>query len=181
MGLGNPGPEHRGSRHNLGFEVVDQLARAHGIAFTRKVYRSAVGRGLIAGAPVALAKPLTFMNLCGEAVRDLCVAYGAKLEELIVIHDDLDLELGCLRIKLGGGDGGHRGMRSILEELGRDEFIRVRIGIGRPPEGVDPTEHVLAAFEAAERVAADAAVSRAAEAVPVILEAGYLAAMNRFN
>lgn len=181
VGLGNPGRSYAGTRHNLGFEVVDALAAEHKIPVRTEEGWTLLGRGAIDGHPVILAKPQTYVNLSGIAVVDLCKHYGVNPRDLIVIHDDLDLPVGALRIRTRGGHGGHKGIQSILESLGTDLFIRVKIGIGRPPKGVDPADYVLSPIPPEEAPLLQEAVHRAAEAVTVILTRGVEAAMNRFN
>jgi peptidyl-tRNA hydrolase, PTH1 family len=169
VGLGNPGRSYERSRHNAGYLVADELARRHGGYWRakRKAEAAPVSLGL---RDATLLKPTTFMNNSGAALA----GYGA--EGLIVVHDDLDLEAGTVRVKVGGGAGGHRGLRSIIQRLG-DDFIRVRIGIGRPPIGVTVTDYVLGRMDAATRYA----IPRAADAVEAVLQDGPEAAMNRFN
>jgi PTH1 family peptidyl-tRNA hydrolase len=181
VGLGNPGRAYVGTRHNLGFEVVDALAVENKIPVRTEEGWAILGRGKIDGCPVILAKPQTYVNLSGIAVADLCGRYGIHPPDLIVIHDDLDLPVGVIRIRARGGHGGHKGVQSILESLGTDLFTRVKIGIGRPPEGTDPADYVLSPIPADEAPLLQEAVRRAAEAVEVILTRGVAEAMNRFN
>jgi peptidyl-tRNA hydrolase, PTH1 family len=169
VGLGNPGRSYERTRHNVGYLVADELARRHGGTWRKKKKAEA--------APVSfgfkkamLLKPTTFMNISGSALA------GYKADDLIVVHDDLDLEAGTVRVKVGGGAGGHNGLRSIIQNLG-PEFARVRIGIGRPPVGITVTDYVLSRMDAVVRDA----VPRAADAVESVLEEGPEAAMNRFN
>lgn len=181
VGLGNPGAEYEASRHNVGFRAVEALAGRAGAALTHRRYRSLFARGVFHGEEILLVKPLTFMNDCGSAVRAWQQALGVESPRIIVIHDDLDMPSSQLRIKSGGGHGGHRGVRSILEALGSADFLRVKVGIGRPRPGRDPVEHVLGPFEEAERGKIKKAVERAADAVEFLLQEGLEAAMNRFN
>jgi PTH1 family peptidyl-tRNA hydrolase len=167
VGLGNPGRSYERTRHNVGYLVADELARRHGGSWRRKKKTEAAPVGL---EDATLVKPTTFMNNSGSALA------GYRAEDLIVVHDDLDLEAGTVRVKVGGGAGGHNGLRSIIEHLG-PEFVRVRVGIGRPPMGVTVTDYVLSRMDAAVRDA----VSRAADAVEAVVEEGPEAAMNRFN
>ena len=178
VGLGNPGAAYRKHRHNAGFQVVDLLAREAGIRMWRRTCRSRVGRGEILGRPVVLAQPQTFMNRSGEAVALLLGRYRADPAGLIVVHDDLDLEPGRIKIKQGGGHGGHNGLRSIVERCGPD-FVRVRIGIGRPAPGEDAAAYVLRSPD--DPAAARRAVERAAEAVRYLLEHTPAQTMNRFH
>jgi PTH1 family peptidyl-tRNA hydrolase len=181
VGLGNPGGEYAQTRHNVGFWCVDILAKEHSIALGRRHRTALVGEGVIAGSRVALAKPRTYMNLSGEAVRYLLARYRVSPRQLLVIYDDMDLPLGKLRLRPSGSAGGHNGIKSIIQATGSQEFPRIRIGIGRPAEGLVGREHVLGHMSSEERKAAEDAVRRAAEAVAFILTEGIEAAMNRFN
>ncbi len=183
VGLGNPGPTYARTRHNLGFRVIDELARLAGVAVRRRVAHARVGQGRLDGTPVVLAKPQTFMNEAGATLTALLRLHPSPAtdpDHLIVIHDDLDLPLGRVRIKTRGSDGGHRGVRSIIQALGTDRFIRVKIGIGKPA-GMDPADYVLSPFRADERPAVEAAVGDAARAVQGILAHGAAGAMARFH
>jgi len=177
VGLGNPGPAYDGTRHNLGYLAVRCLARDLGVPRFRR------GRnGLIARTgDINLLLPTTYMNASGTAVADVWRSGPGHAEGLIVIHDDLDLPVGRLRIRVGGSSGGHRGVASIIEELGFEGFVRVKIGIGRPPQGLDPVDYVLARPEGREAELLADAAARAAEAVLVILREGVGAAMNSYN
>lgn len=146
VGLGNPGPEYEDTRHNLGFRVIDALCHKHKIQLDRWRYHARWGEGRIGRYPVVLAKPLTFMNLSGQAVKPLLKGLKKGPEDLIVIHDDIDLALGRIKIKSSGGDAGHKGIRSILDELGTDLFLRLRMGVGRPPRGAGVIDYVLSPF-----------------------------------
>ncbi len=179
VGLGNPGQRYQRTRHNLGFLIVDRLAAEHRIALAEGICRSVCGEGFCGESRIVLAKPQTFMNLSGEAVE--CLARNVSAEDVIVIHDDLDLPLGRIRIRARGGAGGHRGVLSIVERLGEAPFYRVRVGIGRPPAGVDPVDYVLQPFDAGESEQLPALVERAAEAVTSLLRDGPARAMARFN
>jgi PTH1 family peptidyl-tRNA hydrolase len=181
VGLGNPGPKYFGTRHNFGFAVVDALAAKRRIGVTSSAYGAQVGRGRAAGEEVVLVKPRTFMNLSGDSVTAALKGTGEGPAGLIVIHDDLDLPLGRIRIKKSGGDGGHNGVASVIAGLDTDLFVRVRMGIGRPPEGEDPVEYVLKPFGADELEVVNEAVGRAVEAVMVIVRQGPDRAMNLFN
>lgn len=180
VGLGNPGPQYAHHRHNVGYRVVDSLAQAQGLAFTRRQCRALVTSGDFAGHRVLLAKPLTFMNLSGQAVGPLMRFYKLSPSDLLVIYDDLDLPLGRIRVRPEGGSGGHKGMQSIIEQLGTEQFARVRIGIGRPASG-DPVAYVLQDFSPDEEAIIARALDRACSAVLVWLQEGIEAAMNRFN
>jgi PTH1 family peptidyl-tRNA hydrolase len=182
VGLGNPGSEYAAHRHNVGFWVVDALARAHGLAFSRRRGMvSLVAEGSIGDAQVVLAKPQTFMNLSGKAVGRLSQSYQIAPALLLVVFDDLDLPLGRLRLRPEGGAGGHKGMRSIIERLGTQAFPRLRVGIDRPPGKMDPAEYVLQPFSTQELAVARDAVETAVSAVECWLTAGIEAAMGRYN
>jgi peptidyl-tRNA hydrolase, PTH1 family len=180
VGLGNPGPEYSGSRHNVGFQCVRWLARKHGLSFDGTRAHARIAQGAIQGKPVVLARPQTFMNLSGQAVSGLLQWLRLAPAALVVIHDDLDLPLGRIRLRPGGSAGGHRGIRSIIDSLGTQEFARLRVGIGRP-EGNDAVDYVLGDFSSTERQVMAESYARAAEAVECILTEGLEAAMNRFN
>jgi PTH1 family peptidyl-tRNA hydrolase len=180
VGLGNPGRRYRGSRHNLGHEVVLHLADRLGVRLEEDGW-ARTGRARIDSTTVVLAVPETYMNVSGQAVRDLLRRRRRDPGDLVVVHDDLDLPLGRLRLRPGDGAGGHNGIRSIIADLGTGAFPRLRIGIGRPPEGVDPVEFVLSRFTPEERPIVDEAVSKAAEAVVTIARDGLQAAMTRYN
>jgi len=180
VGLGNPGRRYRGTRHNVGHEVVQYLAGRFDVRLEDDGWaRSA--RARVDGATVILAVPETYMNVSGQAVRDLLRRRRRHPDDLLIVHDDLDLPLGHLRLRPGNGAGGHNGLRSIMAELGTGMFPRLRIGIGRPPAGVDPTEFVLERFASEERRVIDDTVSRAAEAAVVTATEGLAVAMNRYN
>jgi peptidyl-tRNA hydrolase, PTH1 family len=180
VGLGNPGPEYAGTRHNVGFMVVDLLSQRHRIPIKAARHGARVGEGLMGDEPVALVKPLTFMNLSGRAVAPLMNRHSLPPGDLIVIYDDADLPVGKIRLRARGSAGGHGGLKSIIGSLGSSEFPRVRIGIGRSSSG-DLVEHVLARFGPQEREPIGRAIERAADAVEFMLAQGTEAAMNRFN
>lgn len=182
VGLGNPGPEYQKTRHNIGFWVVDLLAERWSTKLSRRVFQALVGDAQWRGEKVLLVQPQTYMNRSGEAVARICDFYRLDLTNLIVIHDDLDLPLGRLRIKRGGGGaGGNRGLVSIIEALGSKDFIRVKIGTGRPQGRRDPAHFVLQPFTPPEEAFILAAVDRAASAVEVILSEGVDKAMTLFH
>ena len=180
-GLGNPGPDYASHRHNAGFMVADVLAGRIGARFRAGKFQAAVGDGRLAGHPVTLAKPLTYMNLSGGPVSGLGKFYKLPPGQLVVIHDELDIPFGAIRLKLGGGDNGHNGLRSISASLGTREYYRVRFGIGRPPGRMDPAAFVLRDFSAAERKELPFLLDRAADAVEVLLSQGLAAAQNTFH
>ena len=179
VGLGNPGREYERTRHNIGFMVLDHLASEHGLAWEgRFLSRAATWRR--AGDRLVLLKPETWMNLSGRAVQRAMGFYKVPMEDLLVIYDDLDLPVGQLRLRFKGGDGGHRGVRSIIELLGAREFLRLRIGIGHPEWG-DGTSHVLGRFGREEEASVEDAIKAAAGAVATWLDEGFSKAMNQFN
>ena len=180
-GLGNPGPAYAGNRHNSGFMVADVLAARIGARFKRDRSRAVVATGRLAGHPVTLAKPQTFMNLSGGPVAALRSFYKIPPDQILVIHDDLDLPFETIRLKLGGGDGGHNGLRSVTAALGTRDYLRVRVGIGRPPGRMDPADFVLRDFSAAERKLLPLVLERAADAVEALLRQGLPAAQNEFH
>ena len=181
LGLGNPGKKYERTRYNLGFLVLDRLAAEKQLAIKEKKYSSLVGDWLGPQERVLLVKPHTYMNHSGDAARHLLRYLPIGIQDLVVIHDDLDLPFGRIRIRQRGGAGGHRGILSILESLGDEGFSRVRVGIGRPPPGVDPTDYVLEPFSREERAGLGQVISRAAEAVVCLLEEGSQKAMEKFN
>jgi len=181
IGLGNPDRRYRHTRHNVGWEVIDRVGRRLGIAVDQEDGWATIGGGTVGRRRVLLAKPQTYVNLSGTAVADLRRRHRVKLEDLVVVVDDLDLPLGRLRLRPGGSHGGHNGLRSIVDALGGDAFSRLRVGIGRPPEGMDPAQFVLTPFTAEERATMDPALERAAEAIETVIREGLQAAMNRFN
>ncbi len=181
VGLGNPGPRYAGTRHNAGFFVVELLAERLGGRFKAHKGRADIVEGRLAGAPVVLAKPKCYMNESGGPVASISRFYKIPVERLIVVHDELDLPYNSLRLKRGGGDGGHNGLKSVTASLGSREYARVRFGIGRPPGRQDPAEYVLKEFSAVERKELALNVDRAADAVEAILAKGLEPAQNEFN
>lgn len=182
VGLGNPGREYAATRHNAGFMVIDRLAPDMGVAVEKKMFKALVGQGRIEGEKVVLAKPQTYMNLSGEAVSALLNWYKLTTADLIVIYDDLDLPPGKLRIRSGGGSGGHKGMQSIIQVLGTENFLRVRVGIGRPAEpDFETADYVLSRFGGNEAKEVEEALDLAAEAVRCIVRDGVERAMNLYN
>jgi PTH1 family peptidyl-tRNA hydrolase len=181
VGLGNPGKEYEASRHNIGFLVVNRLARFHGIPLQERKYKSRWGRGDIEGRPVVLAKPRTYMNASGEAVKLLLAPFSLTADRLIVVHDDLDLPFGRIRIKEKGGNGGHRGIQSIMRAIGSGDFLRLKVGIGRPPGGMDAADYVLQPFDHDEKQLLGDVLANAREALELLLTDGLQTAMNRYN
>ena len=184
VGLGNPGPAYRGNRHNVGFLILDLLAERVGGRFSKHKTRADVVEGRLGLPPaprVVLAEPRSYMNESGGPVAGLCGFYKIPVEQLVVVHDELDLPYGSLRLKRGGGDNGHNGLRSITRSLGSREYLRVRFGIGRPPGRMDPADYVLRDFSAAERKDLDFHLDRAADAVETLVRDGLESAQNRYN
>ncbi len=180
-GLGNPGPEYARNRHNLGFLVADELAERAGVRFKRDRSRAQVATGRLAGVSVILAKPMTFMNVSGRPVAALRGFYKVPGDRIVVIHDELDIPFDTVRLKLGGGDNGHNGLRSVTAALGSRDYYRIRVGIGRPPGRMDPADFVLRNFSAAELEALPVLLSRSADAAEVLLVRGLAAAQNEFH
>lgn len=183
VGLGNPGPEYETTRHNVGFLVVERLASRCGVALQReRALHARAARGRVAGSDALLLAPETWMNRSGRAVEAALAAHPADpASELIVVYDDLDLPFGRLRLRPSGGAGGHNGLGDIQERLGRDDFARLRFGIGRPPPNVDPIDHVLAAWTDAEAGALPARLDAACDAIELAIAEGVAKAMNRVN
>lgn len=182
VGLGNPGEEYAKTRHNVGFQSVNELARRHSLAFDEKRAKARIAAGQIAGQRVALAKPFTYMNVIGQAVVGLCQWYKVEpARELLVIYDDLDLPFGVLRLRERGSAGTHNGMKSIIGQLGAQEFPRIRVGIGQGPPGRDAASYVLGRFTRDEADALPELYGRVADAVEIILREGFTVAMNRYN
>jgi PTH1 family peptidyl-tRNA hydrolase len=181
VGLGNPGSRYERNRHNIGFQIVDELADAHGLSFDKRQHKAKIASGWIGEQRVLLVKPQTFMNLSGEAVQPLAAYYKIDPADLIVIFDDLDLPTGKLRLRPFGGAGGHNGMKSIIQRLGTNEFPRLRVGIDRPPGRMDPAAYVLQDFSSSEEEIMVQVRDRARQALECWLEAGIDAAMNQFN
>jgi PTH1 family peptidyl-tRNA hydrolase len=180
VGLGNRGRKYAHNRHNVGFQCLDRLAQAHGLSFTQRRAKASLALGKIADVRVVLARPLTYMNLSGRAMRPLVSFYKLSLEDILVIYDDLDLPLGTTRLRPEGGSGGHKGMRSIIEALGSQAFPRLRVGIGRPP-GNDAVRYVLSDFTADEQITLESVYERVVAAVELFLREGIEAAMNAYN
>ena len=182
VGLGNPTPEYAGTRHNVGFEVINILADRFDIATDYIRHKAVCGRGVIEGNKVLLAMPQTYMNLSGESVRALVDYYKIDIPtELIVISDDINLDAGRIRIRKSGSAGGHNGLKNIISHLSTDEFIRVRVGVGDKPKGYDLADHVLGQFTKQERELMDGAFIDAANSVVAIMNDGIDAAMNIYN
>ncbi len=182
VGLGNPDPKYDGTRHNIGFDAIDSLAEKYGIVINRRRCRALCGQGEIDGQPVILAKPQTFMNLSGDSVSRL-VRHNHldPKKDLIVVHDDIHLDPGNLRIRRQGSAGGHNGMKDIIEKVHTDEITRVRVGVGDVPEDSDPVSHVLGKLSKSERERVDEAVRDAGEAIALMVQGQTDAAMNKYN
>lgn len=182
VGLGNPGNDYKNTRHNIGFDVIDVIADKENIQVTEKKHKALIGKGVIAGHKVILAKPQTYMNLSGESVRSILDFYKAdETNELIVISDDISLMPGQIRIRKRGSAGGHNGLKNIILHLGHDSFERIRMGIGQKPEGYDLADYVLGHFDKTERDIMDDAAKEAAAAIEMILTKGVDTAMNHYN
>jgi PTH1 family peptidyl-tRNA hydrolase len=180
LGLGNPGKEYAETRHNAGFRVIDLLAAKHGVCLRSRLY-ARTGQGQIAGHAVVLAEPLTYMNESGGAAVRLLKRYQLTPQDLLVIYDDLDLDLGRIRLRREGSPGTHNGMRNLVQRLGTEDFPRLRLGIGPRPPGADPVKWVLSPFRRGEEKAVEEMLGRAVEAVECFLAEGLDAAMNRYN
>lgn len=182
VGLGNPGKEYEHTRHNVGFCVIDALAETYRINVTEKKHKALIGKGMIDGKKVLLAKPQTYMNLSGESIRALLDYYKAdEREDLLVIYDDISLDVGKLRIRKKGSAGGHNGIKSILAHLGHDEFVRIKVGVGDKPKGGDLVNHVLGGFGGEDREKIKESITLAKEAAVSILCDGADQTMNLFN
>jgi PTH1 family peptidyl-tRNA hydrolase len=181
VGLGNPGREYRNTRHNIGFLAIDALAKALGVSMGKVQSKALVGQGKIGSSKVILVKPQTYMNLSGQAVSGLLNFYKISTEHLIVIHDDIDLPFGTIRIRPGGGSAGQRGVKSIIEKVGTQEFARMRLGVGRPPGQMDAAAYVLQPFTKEDEEFLVNFLSKAAEAANEFVNNGLNAAMNKYN
>ena len=182
VGLGNPGRQYEATRHNMGFDTIDELVEKHRIPQAGVKFNAMYGRGIIGGERVILMKPLSYMNLSGGPVRQMADYFNIDPEtELIVIYDDIDLDPGQLRIRKQGSAGGHNGMKDLIRQLGTQKFLRVKVGVGAKPNGWDLADYVLGRFSASERKLVDEAIGRAADAVEMILSQGADAAMNEYN
>ncbi len=181
-GLGNPDRKYQNTRHNIGFEVIDEVARKNQITVGERKHKALIGRGYVGGRKVLLVKPQTYMNLSGESIRQVIDFYKAdEKSELIVIADDVSLEPGQIRIRKKGSAGGHNGLKNIILHLGHDEFQRVKMGVGEKPDGYDLADYVLGHFTDKEREVMDESIARAVQAVEVMIAEGPDAAMNQFN
>lgn len=182
VGLGNPGREYAHTRHNVGFDVIDMLADANQISILENKHKAMVGKGYIAGEKVVLAKPMTYMNLSGESIRELVNYYKIDEEnELIVIYDDISIPPGQLRIRKKGSAGGHNGIKNIIARLGHDNFHRIKVGVGEKPKGYDLADYVLGRFGKEEQLIMEESFERAAEACIIMMKDGADVAMNQYN
>jgi PTH1 family peptidyl-tRNA hydrolase len=181
VGLGNPGGQYQGNRHNLGFMVVDELARRGRAPAPRAKFGAELLDATVAAEKALLCKPMEFMNLSGQAVARVAQFWKIAPSETVVVYDELDLPFGQLRLAAGGGHGGHNGVRSLIADWGTADFARVRVGIGRPPAGHDPANFILSNFSRDEQTALPGLVGEAADAVEGIMRSGLTTAMNRFN
>jgi len=188
VGLGNPGRGYAHNRHNIGFVCLNHFARKQGIRFDRKQGKARIGTGEVAGSKVLLARPQTYMNLSGQSVSRLMKKFNINLNDLLIIHDDLDLSLGKIRLRHGSSSGGHKGIDSIISSLGSQDFTRLRVGIGRPAtEGLAPTSeadivaYVLSNFTPEEKQIIVQVIPRASEAIYCLLTEGLVVAMNKYN
>lgn len=182
VGLGNPGKDYTNTRHNIGFDVIDALADVAGISVIEKKHKAIIGKGVLDGQKVILAKPQTYMNLSGESVREIIDYYKVDEEqELIVISDDISLDVGNIRVRKKGSAGGHNGLKNIIAHLGHDSFMRVKMGVGEKPKGYDLADYVLGHFTADERKVMNDAAKSAVEAIRMMMAGDVDKAMNEFN
>lgn len=181
-GLGNPDKKYEKTRHNAGFEVIDRLAEKYNISVDTKKHRALIGKGIIQGEKVILAKPQTYMNLSGESIRSILDYYKADVnEELLVIYDDINLDNGQLRVREKGSAGGHNGIKNIIACTGTEKFLRIRVGVGEKPRGCDLADYVLGHFSQAEKELMDEGYNKAVHAAELILSGDIQAAMNEYN
>jgi len=181
VGLGNPGNTYKRTRHNVGFMVVEQIAEDFSIALVKQKFDTVFGRGSVDGVSVVLAKPMAFMNRSGPQVQKITRYYRILSEDMLVVHDDIDLAFGRIKIKEKGGDGGHKGVRSIIDAFGGGNFVRLRIGVGRPEAAISAADHVLGKFSLKEKKVLHRIITEARDAVVTILCKGAKEGMNRFN
>ncbi len=182
VGLGNPDRQYRNTRHNIGFDVIDEIAAKNHITVGEKKHKALIGKGFVGGQKVVLVKPQTYMNLSGESVREVIDFYKIDEEsELIVISDDISLDVGQIRIRKKGSAGGHNGLKNIILHLGHDKFQRIRMGVGEKPQGYDLVDYVLGHFPKEEREIMDESIERGADAAQMMISEGADAAMNEYN
>lgn len=181
VGLGNPGARYQNTRHNVGWRVVERLAQKHGLKFDKTEHHAQTASGTILGKRVLLAKPMTYMNLSGDAVQPLVSFYKIPFDHILIVGDDIDIPLGTLRLRKSGSSGGQNGLKHILQRLGTQEIARVRFGVGRPPGRREAADHVLAPFKGDEAILAEEVVDRTVQAVEAWLTDGIDLAMTRYN
>ena len=181
VGLGNPGKQYENTRHNVGFNIIDILADEYGISVNKMKYKALIGEGRVGTEKVVLVKPVTYMNLSGESLAEIYNFYKVDTSNIVVIYDDIDLDVGKIRIRKKGSSGGHNGMKSIIQMIGTEEFPRIRIGIGRPAHSGDEINHVIGAIPEDEIPLLDKGIEKAKDAVIEILKNGVDIAMNKFN
>ncbi|MFB9324364.1 aminoacyl-tRNA hydrolase [Paenibacillus aurantiacus] len=181
VGLGNPGTQYAGTRHNVGFMAIDEMARRHGISVTQSKFKALVGEGHIAGTKVALIKPMTYMNLSGETIRAYMDFYKASLSDLIVVYDDLDTEIGKIRLRYQGSAGGHNGIKSIIQHTGTQTFDRIRMGISRPNPGQNIADYVLSNFPKSEHDKLAGMVVETCDAMEFALTNSFEKTMAKYN
>jgi PTH1 family peptidyl-tRNA hydrolase len=181
VGLGNPGPKYAPTRHNAGFWCIDRFAARHGIVMSRSHQTALLGEGVVNGKRVVLAKPRTFVNRSGEAVRYLMARYGVPIDRMLIVYDDIALAPGRIRLRARGSAGGHNGIKSVIEAASTQEFPRLRIGVGAPGSESDQIGHVLGVLSADEQKAVDDAIERAADSIEAVLSSGIDSAMNVYN
>lgn len=181
VGLGNPTDQYKGTRHNVGYMAIDRIAEANRININQHKFKAMVGSGIIGGSKVLLVKPLTYMNLSGESIRPIMDFYKLDLSDILVIYDDISLEPGVLRLRTKGSAGGHNGMKNIISHLGTQEFVRVRVGIGKKPDRMDLADYVLSRFGKDELPEIKAGCDNACDAIALILKDSAAAAMNKYN
>jgi PTH1 family peptidyl-tRNA hydrolase len=181
IGLGNPGREYRNNRHNVGFMAIDRISQKYGISINRYQGKALVGNKLVEDRKIILAKPQTYLHLSGQAVSTLVKFYKVPFERMLVIYDEVDLPFGTIRIRPGGGSAGHKGLGSIIQQIGTEEFPRIRIGIGRPPGQKSAANYVLRDFSNQEKSILDEILDSASEAVAVFIQSSLDQAMNQYN
>ena len=181
IGLGNPEADYSGTRHNMGFNVINELAKKYDIEVTKKKFKALCGDGVIEGKKVLLVKPQTYMNLSGDAVREVIAFYKVPLEDILVVYDDLDIDPGKIRIRKSGSPGSHNGMKSVTDVLGTTEFARIRVGIGKPNNNMNLIEYVIGGIDEGEKELLNEGVGKATDAVIEIMKNNIDSAMNKFN
>jgi peptidyl-tRNA hydrolase, PTH1 family len=181
VGLGNPGPRYSKTRHNIGFEVIDAISREFVISLKMDPANARIGEGRIQGRQVVLVQPMAYMNLSGNPVCQLAQSFGLSCEDMLIVHDDMDLAFGRIKIKEKGGSGGHNGIQSLIDAFGGGDFVRLRMGIGRPEAGMNAADYVLSSFTSEESKRVDSIISRARDAAVTVLCNGAKEGMNLFN